>query len=338
MSSHQEQIAGQINDPFDGYASCPDTLRAYISYSSQNQVLWMQKSEQTIREFIHKLPSFKKFREAYAFLAAKRHEIAAELKQRNEEGRTDYYGAFREEGDHFRQTVSAGDGEQFWRWQKNKIFELVQKIIEPAKTRNRADNKTGYIYEDNYIGCLKEKVSVDGDQATYYSIAVMLPYKEERINDENHSDTLSTIELFDFGKDKKLNTIRIEHTPINRYNIERYYKIADFYYQALLDWKRADGIEAFFINAGKLTFLLAHLLLVKQGNAGITEWMLRGIAFTHGIELGYFNHSEGISWDFKAIFTPNMDEYVTWFYEKAFREYILLKQEEMGKEFKFKKW
>ena len=78
------------------------------------------------------------------------------------------------------------------------------------------------------------------------------------------------------------------------------------------------------------------MLLTKHGNAGITEWILRGIAFKHGIELGYFNHAEGISWDFKAILTPNRDDYVKWFSEKAFLNQKSLTPEDIAKKFTFK--
>lgn len=91
------------------------------------------------------------------------------------------------------------------------------------------------------------------------------------------------------------------------------------------------------ICAGNLAYLLSHLLLTKHGNVGITEWILRGIAFKNGIELGHFNHDEGISWDFKAILTPNLDEYVKWFYEKAFRNPAPLTPEKIAMGFKFKK-
>lgn len=40
--------------------------------------------------------------------------------------------------------------------------------------------------------------------------------------------------------------------------------------------------------------------------------------------LGRFNHKEGISWDFKAILTPDKGEFVNWFSDKAFLDYSLL--------------
>jgi hypothetical protein len=82
---------------------------------------------------------------------------------------------------------------------------------------------------------------------------------------------------------------------------------------------------------------LAHLLLVKLGNIGITEWMFREIAFHHGIELGRFNYTEGISWNFKALLTPDRNEFSKWFSEKAFQEYILQDEGKSCQMFSFKK-
>lgn len=233
----------QVTDPYSGYASCPDTQHAFISYSGKNQTLWVEKSEQVIQEFINKLDSFKNFQEAYTFLAKKRHEIALELKQRNDEGRVEYYGMFRKEGDHFRQIISAGDGEQFWKWQKNKVFELTYKLINPIKNiYQNAEKKSGY-YEDNFIICLQENVDVDHQRAIYYSISVKSPFEKK----DKNFDILSNIELYEFDEDKKLNTIRIEYTPINSYNQEKYYKIANHYYQTLINWKSENGIKTFLI-------------------------------------------------------------------------------------------
>lgn len=322
----------KFNDPFSGYASCPDTQRAFISYSEKNQDLWIKKSEQTIQEFIDKLNLFEDFHSAYRFLAEKRHQIAVELKHRNDEGRMNYYGTFRQEGDHFRQMISAGDSEQYWKWQKNKVFELTYKLVAPTKETNKHQHSSA-TYEDEYIKCLQELVSVDNEQAKYFYILIKSPFIKENNNGE--LNILSTIELYEFY-DEKLNSIRIEYTPINAYNQENYYKIADYYYQNLINFKMKDGVQDFFASAGNLAYLLSHLLLTKQGNAGITEWILRGLAFKHGIELGYFNHDEGISWDFKAILTPNRDEYVKWFYEKAFLNYKLLPSKDADQKFTFK--
>ncbi len=300
---------------FNRYASCPDTVRFYESYSGENQKLWVEKSEAIIQEYVKNLSTFKSFREAYTFLAKRRHEIAMQLKQRNEEGHSDLYGSFRGEGDHFRKAISAGEGEPFWKWQKKKIFELTYQLIEPIKQDKN-------FYEDKVVRCLRERVAVDDAYATYYCVSVKSPYYN--IDQEIGS----TIELFDFDHHKESNSIRIEYTPLNTDNVDAYYAVADAEYQRLLNWKSHEGLQSFFVSAGRLAYLLAHLLLVKHGNVAITEWMLRGIAFHHRINLSYFNQAENISWDFKAVLTPQLEKYIDWFYEKAFQGYRMLDADE----------
>src|SRR5579885_649441 len=324
----------QYLDPFDVYASCPDTRRAYLSHSKENQAYWMLKSEETVRDYLARLDSFANFRDAYAFLADKRHQIAVDLKQRTDEGRTDYYGNFRQEGDHLRQSVSFGDGEQFWRWQKKRIFELTYKLVTPVRNIQLPDAKPGYIFEDDYLTCLKEKVFVDEKEATYYCITVKFPAGICPA-DLIHSDSLSQIELYDFTDNEKFNLIRIEYTPVDNRTINGNYSVVDLYYHALLDWKPEDGIVSFLAHSAKLSFLTAHFLFVKQGNSGIIEWMVRAIAFKHGIYLGKFNYSENISWDFKAILTPNLYDYVVWYTTKLFSRYLYLNKLNNTEKFSF---
>lgn len=307
-------------DPYNGYSSSPDSSREYISFSKDNQKRWLSTSENTIQEFIDKLPSFNGFHDAFSFLADKRHHIAADLKQRNEEGLTDCYGTFRREGEHSRQSISAGDGEHFWRWQKNRIFELTYKIVNDVREKKDINKD---IFENNNIICLTEKISVDNRDADYYSISIKSPFIAADINNQQ-DNILSVIELFDFNQEKKFNLIRIEYTPIYERRMKIYNDILNQYYESLLHWNKEKGPYEFFKNSANLAYLLSHLKLVKQGNVGIAEWLIRALAFKNHMMLGRFNHEEGISWDFKAILTPDKEEFVKWFYDKAFLNYSLL--------------
>lgn len=323
------------DDPYAGFASCPDTQRAYFSYSKENHIRWMQKSEETIRDFITKLSTFQNFREAYTYLANMRQQIAIELKQIPENGRADLYGTLRHEGDHYRQSVSAGDGERFWKWQKKKIFELTYQLIEPLGKIKIFNMQPGYLYENKFMTCLKEKVIVDDNNATYYCISIKFPFEEVPMEHVAHSHTLSQIELYDFEVNKKVNLIRIEYTPVDHQNVLGNYLALDKYYQLLLNWRPEEGIDKFFIYAAKIAFLSAHLLIVKHGNSSIIEWLLRAIAYNKGIWLGRFSYADGISWDFKALLTPNINDYAKWFHEKLFVDYITIDPSIAAREFNF---
>lgn len=320
------------HDPFAGYASNPDKLRAYASYSEETQLHWKQKSEEAIRGFLKNLPEFNSFLDAYAYLADKRHEYATELKQKSDEGRTEYYGSFRNEGDHSRRSITFGDGEQFWKWQKNKIFELTQQLLAPLDAAG-VTNHSGH-FENELISGIKERVEVEDKPATYYSATIKFPKQDFACEDVIHSDNLAHIELYDFDANKKFNLIRIEYVPVDNRYIAGNYQIANHFYQALFAWKSTDGLNAFLENAAKLAYLIAHLMPVKEGNAAITEWMLRGIAFYKGIKLGHFNHDEGISWDFKALLTPNVKDYVEWFTHHLF-DHCEVTSNKQQKEFSF---
>lgn len=319
------------DDPFNGYASCPDTRRAYISNFKENQIHWMYKSENVIREFIDKLSSFKNFHDAYVFLASRRHQIAMELQQEREDKREKSYGIFRQEGDHFRQTISAGDGEQFWKWQKNKIFALAYDLISIIKYEDRME------CENEWMICTKENVIVDELNAIYYCITTKFPLDEGIDHRIPHSNTLSSIHLYDFKDKAKFNLLRIEYTPINDQYTKGHYKIADEYFKALLSWEVNGDIQVFIAYSAKLAFLSANLLFVKQGNSGIIEWMLRAVAFEKGIEIGFFNYAEGISWDFKAVLTPNRNEYIRWFSEKLFDKWTKFDKSERLSPFSYEK-
>jgi hypothetical protein len=193
-----------------------------------------------------------------------------------------------------------------------------------------------YLYEDKYMTCLKEQVAVEDKNATYYCATIKFPFDEAPYHHMAYSHTLSHIELYDFELDKRFNLIRVEYTPVDIQNMVGNYLIIDKYYKAMLSWKREDGADKFFQQAAKLAYITAHLMLVKHGNAAIIEWLFRGVAYKHGIKLGHFNYKEGISWDFKAILTPNINDYIKWFCENLFEDYALLSQSrESQKEFNF---
>lgn len=325
----------QSDDPYEGFSSCPDARRAYLLQSKENQIQWMIKSEEVIRKFITQLASFKDFRQAYSYLANQRHQLALELNHKGDDGRTDHFGLFRLEGDHYRHSVSAGEGENFWKWQKNKLFELTYQLIEPVKRIKIFAMKPGYLYEDKNMTCLKEQVVVDDKNAIYYCVTVKFPFEDAPIQHVAYSRLLSQIELYDFEEDKRFNLIRIEYTPADNQNTTGNYLILDKYYQKLLNWKSEDGIENFLKNAAKLAFMTSHLLLVKHGNNAMIEWLIRAVAYHKGIKIGRFNHSEGVSWDFKAILTPDINHYVKWFCEKLFVDYKLLNPSENNADFSF---
>ena len=95
-------------------------------------------------------------------------------------------------------------------------------------------------------------------------------------------------------------------------------------------------IEKYLFSAAKLSFLLAHILPIRQGNSAVVEWMLRAIAFKNGLEIGFFNLAEDISWDFKAILTPNQNDYIEWCVKKLFVDNALVDIKDPSRLFTFR--
>ena len=191
------------------------------------------------------------------------------------------------------------------------------------------------MFEDEHKICLQERVNVERMDATYYCVTIKF-FHDEEISSILHAGTLSMIELFEFDEQPNSDLIRIEYTPINNNYAKNHYQIANHYYRNLLNWRPDNTVEKFLSDAAKLFYLIAHLLPIKQGNCAVMEWMLRGIAFKHGIEIGYFNFSEGISWDFKAILTPNQNDYIKWYREKLFKSWSLVDINDSTRLFTFK--
>ncbi len=119
--------------------------------------------------------------------------------------------------------------------------------------------------------------------------------------------------------------MQIRYANINKYDQQGNYQIAEHYFDNLLkiNTDTKEGRAAFLKELGRLNHLMAHLLPVKRGNAGICEWIMRAIAFKKGIELGEFNREEILAWDFKALVTPNREEYANWFAKKAFLDMVI---------------
>lgn len=336
-----------------GFASHPDNAQAHAHVDQEK---WLNKSKQTINKFVQKLPKdqatpadekpFKSFEDAYKFLAKDRHRIASELGHGEKSGRIEDYGHLRGEMTGAVEEVYDADIPQSWSGMRKNLFALFDQLIQRSEEKNKYDkSKAGnYTFKDADCVCFKrEQTTEDGKRFNIYMVTVKSPHKSQQVDGKNHSTTLATIHMreytnkVDAATDPKFKWMGIEYAPINKYDQKGDFNLANRYYQAILSISESgkDKIESFLKHLGRLAHLLAHLLPVKLGNAGIMEWMMRGLAFKNGINLGAFNYSEGVSWDFKALLTPNREEYANWFYEKAFANIQLLTKEEIANGFLF---
>lgn len=320
-------------DDQTGYASSPD---AKSHYTVSNQNLWNTFSQAVIKELSLNLDAYPENPPelscpydilksacgcAYTFLADKRAHIARELEHGKDSNRTGWYGHFRKETFESLEKIYATN-ETVWAYQKDKIFEIVQDLIQKASFENQKEIefKNWKIHKRQKMA---KKIFDEGEFdpneiVTEYKIQILSTQPAFDEQNINYTSKLSTITLYDFNQTKANNIIVIEYTSLNKHQLPGDYLLADQYFNACRNWKQEDGIEIFLMNAGCLCHLLAHLLPVMLGNAAITEWMVRALAENKGIELGPFNYKEGISWDIKALLTPDREEYAAWYAKNAF--------------------
>lgn len=284
---------------------------------------------------------------AYAFLAAKRHEIAQTLKYGGETHQG-HYGTYRpyhniyygsEYSGGRSSPVPSGEaisrkGETIWEKQKDKIWEsaiaLIEKytesseslgytVVEPVETEER-DAKGDQvilwpIMEHERLKTLMERLQSSDAKVRPQKLGVMriiIPFQTQKPDPEDNFH-------IDLCYDSKgFRSVGIRYPMLDAHLITDAFGLADTYFQACREWKLEDGVDNFLKNAGGLAHILGPLLPVTLGNAAITEWMIRGLAKAKNIELGPFNQTLGIGWDFKAFLTPNRDEYAAWYAKNAF--------------------
>ena len=337
-----------------GFASHPDTAKAHANV---DQAKWLQESKDIINRFVQGLPktsdsseTYTTFEDAYNFLARERHRVADKLGHGKnfDSDRTHDYGRFREEmSTSIEEIWLTSQKPQGWQGMRENLHNLLHALINKIETKNQYDKSKGkpYKFEDESCICRKRaiKKKKSGKKYVIYELMVRSPIKG-KIDGLNHSDRLARIMMREFVDkadailDPDFACMRMEYAGVNKYKRMGDFALANRYYQSLLNVPGTDDekIKSFLENAGKLAHLLAHLLPVSLGNAGIMEWMIRGLAFKNGIDLGPFNYSESVSWDFKALLTPDREEYAKWFCEKAFVNARVLTKEEMEKGFVFR--
>ena len=114
-----EKHASINDDPFNGYASCPDKCRAYIS-TPEIINKYGCKSTSIIRNS-YKIDSFKTSMMRMPFLRIEGMMWHLSLNKNLMKVEWIITYTFRNEDDHFRLSISAGDGE-YLKWQKKKYL------------------------------------------------------------------------------------------------------------------------------------------------------------------------------------------------------------------------
>ncbi len=274
------------------------------------------------------------FERMYRYCAKKRSEIAKALHH----APIERFGSFREETFvSWEEFFSDPSVKQAWPEQQSEMFKHVLAIIpqfqdEDSYMLNGVSVKR-HVDDFLEIDCIEvneetKKVlppEIQIDRGFVFKITIKSPKFERTVTGDHHNGNLSTIDLSHNPYNSRQDQMQISYAGTNKHDQKGDFKIADNYFKNLLkmDTDTKEGRTEFLKELGRLNHLMAHLLPVKRGNAGICEWIMRAIAFKKGIELGEFNREEVLSWDFKALVTPNREEYANWFATKAFLDIVI---------------
>jgi hypothetical protein len=255
------------------------------------------------------------FEQLYDFCCIKRAEIAVVLGhepiRKYGVRRDEYYAA--EES-----FARSDDVKQAWRFQKKAVFKAVEKMAAPvfaamiaeSETERSENQRDLCVYSEIYSGLQCAKINIKANQNGPYDEPV------------SAAQQLSTIYFKHNPIDEKDDLIIVHYADTNKYKDIICFAVANEYYQACLKWHPEDGIEEFLVRLGRLQHLMAHLLPVKRGNAAIMGWLEQAIAGKCSVELGNYTQKDEdgdfISWDFKALVTPNREEYARWYAKHAF--------------------
>lgn len=167
--------------------------------------------------------------------------------------------------------------------------------------------------------------NIDFDSGYSYNVTIKSPIMDAATKDENYNTVLSRISMLCNPANPKQTMMQIKYAGTSKYNQRGDFNIADHHYHNLLSMETntKEERQEFLKELGRLNHLMAHLLPVKRGNAGICEWITRAIAFKKGIELGEFNRDEPLSWDFQALVTPDREVYANWYASSAILDMVV---------------
>jgi hypothetical protein len=319
MLSENEQI-----NPYGLFApgsALTDNAQRYRS----DQGEWLNFSESTINKLIKMMADSRvTFEELYRFTAKQRGIIAQKLGHVHLPGTTDSsaYGQFRDAvdgmlADSF-ETFFNKECEQPWPRQKQHIFAAVNALVENRsnwKSRNvhieRSEINTPLFSDGRMIiDQGSEEFVIDISQTLGRDI-----YDLSRIVFVHNPHNISE------------DVIQIFYTDLEVLPMSIGFEFLNKLYRSMMSAQVTDCKESrqsFLKNLGKLMHFMANFMPTLRGNASCCEWIMRAAGFNKGIEIGEFNlEAGGLSWDLKALITPDPTVYADWFSKEAILDMVV---------------
>ena len=200
-------------------------------------------------------------------------------------------------------------------------------VIKINKPKNNEEIEVGNLYlysnKENIEFLAKtprgeiKKISISEKELGKNFVSIQKSLVENSmLSVEDQQAFFKVAEKYDFPKDDF--RIRLTYADINKHSLRGDFLLADKY---LYDMEQAadnENVNEFLENAGRLSHLLAHLLLIRLGNASSVELLIKGVAKSRGLDLGHFSFKDKIGWDWMALTTPNREEYAKWYAKNVF--------------------
>ena len=201
---------------------------------------------------------------------------------------------------------------------RNEVLPIVEELFKHAEIDDRGTSEINlknpfkHLFPKDDLQKKREKAIWASDVLHKNAIGRGSAYKT-LINDYEYGFNSRLSRLIKF----KDGTIGLIYRDFNKYNVVGDYFSAQALYDDLLAWTPSNSIDDFLTYAAKFSYFMTHCFFVRRGTASITEWIIRGVALHHGIILSDFKE-DTIGWPWRALTTPNINDYITWYRENCF--------------------
>jgi hypothetical protein len=343
MPKRASEVPGQKSEV--GHGASRDDTERYREGQEQWQS-FVTKSVQQISQGLNN-QQFEYFHEVFAELAKGRASIAKDIGQQPKDKRKNQFGLFPSENRRSFEQI-ARRGESDWSAWKNQAPAITAHIEAIVAALGRGESISGISVkrldthdpDERELDRLFETEGTDEvwifefkspkldrsaiDIPDIYSAAdhVCDNIRGRSMNVPESTDAVRhghRLALFKVAmKEGKVNGLLLEYPSHNAYLSLGDYLIADQLFKDLNKWTPEDGLEEFKRRAAKLAHFTCHHLFIERGTASVAEIMLQGIAQSKGIDLGNVGQREDIGWAWKALVTPDADQYATWFQSNAY--------------------
>lgn len=280
-------------------ASDLDAVRHFVS----NQGRWNAFSTQVIHDVAAQGPG--SFQQVFRELASKRHEIAEELKQAENDGANDF-GIFRSEDYKCWENFFKG-GKGGYSVQGEKVNALVDALFSLESVPQNCE-------KDDFEQ--QKTTDREGNPVEIRVLHIMTPYAESELEKTN-----TKLTQIIWPNNNENSYVRLDYDYVNKHSIQRTYAVLDVLWQKLSNIEPCNDHSEFLKTAGKICYIMAHVLPLKRGTSAVVDWMIRGQAEKNGIILGQYSQDKNeLSWPIKALVSAGMglEEYANWYKNNAF--------------------